>query len=95
MGAHHAREWPSAEHAMEWAYELILGYRRGDARTRRLVETTRTIVVPVVNPDGFNASREAGELQGAGDGRGRRRHPGARRTSSRTRTSTGARTAGS
>jgi hypothetical protein len=70
MGAHHAREWPSAEHAMEWAYELILGYRNNDAQTRRLVETTRTIVVPVVNPDGFNASREAGELYGAGDGRG-------------------------
>jgi hypothetical protein len=70
MGVHHAREWPSAEHAIEWAYELILGYRRGDAQTRRLVETTRTIVVPVVNPDGFNASREAGELLGAGDGRG-------------------------
>jgi hypothetical protein len=70
MGAHHAREWPSAEHAMEWAYELILGYRRGDERARRLVETTRTIVIPVVNSDGFNASREAGELQGAGGGRG-------------------------
>ena len=70
LGAHHAREWPSAEHAIEWAYELVLGYRRGDARTRNLVETTRTIVVPVVNPDGFNASREAGELYGAGDGRG-------------------------
>jgi len=70
MGVHHAREWPSSEHAMEWAYDLILGYRKGDARTRRLVETTRTIVVPVVNPDGFNASREAGELLGAGDGRG-------------------------
>jgi hypothetical protein len=70
LGAHHAREWPSAEHAMEWAYELILGYRRSDARTKRLVETTRTIVVPVVNADGFNASREAGELLGAGGGRG-------------------------
>lgn len=70
MGAHHAREWPSAEHAMEWAYELILGYRKGDARVRGLVGSTRTIVVPVVNPDGFNASREAGELQGAGGGRG-------------------------
>jgi zinc carboxypeptidase len=70
LGAHHAREWPSAEHAMEWAYELILGYRRGDARTKRLVETTRTIIVPVVNVDGFNASREAGELMGAGGGRG-------------------------
>ncbi len=62
MGAHHAREWPSAEHAMEWAYELVLGYRNGDARVRDLVSNTRTIVVPVVNVDGFNASREAGEL---------------------------------
>ena len=68
MGVHHAREWPSAEHAMEWAYELILGYRRGDARVRDLVSKTRTIVVPVVNPDGFNASREAGEMFGNGSG---------------------------
>ena len=68
MGAHHAREWPSAEHAMEWAYELVLGYRRGDVRAKRLVETTRTIVVPVINPDGFNASREAGQLYLNGDG---------------------------
>jgi hypothetical protein len=68
MGVHHAREWPSSEHAMEWAYELILGYRRGDARVRDLVSKTRTIVVPVVNPDGFNASREAGEMFGNGSG---------------------------
>jgi hypothetical protein len=68
MGVHHAREWPSGEHAMEWAYELILGYRRGDARVRDLVTNTRTIVVPIVNPDGFNASREAGELFANGGG---------------------------
>jgi Zinc carboxypeptidase len=68
MGLHHAREWPSGEHAMEWAYELILGYRSGDARVRSLVQNTRTIVVPVVNPDGFNASREAGQLYLNGDG---------------------------
>ena len=68
MGIHHAREWPSGEHAMEWAYELVLGYRHGDARVRGLVQTTRTIVVPVVNPDGFNASREAGQLYMNGDG---------------------------
>ena len=68
MGVHHAREWPSGEHAMEWAYELITRYRQGDARARRLVAATRTIVVPIVNPDGFNASREAGELYLRGDG---------------------------
>jgi hypothetical protein len=60
MGAHHAREWPSAEHAMEWAYELINGYKAGNARVRGLVERTRTVVVPVVNPEGFNTSRSAG-----------------------------------
>ena len=70
MGVHHAREWPSGEHAIEWAYELVNGYKSGDARARRLVGDVRTIVIPVVNPDGFNISREAGEAQGGGDGRG-------------------------
>jgi hypothetical protein len=68
LGVHHAREWPSGEHAMEWAYELVNGYRSGDARARDLVTRTRTIIVPIVNPDGFNASREAGELYGNGGG---------------------------
>ena len=53
---------------MEWAYELVNGYRSGDARVRDLVTKTRTIVIPIVNPDGFNASREAGELYGNGGG---------------------------
>jgi Zinc carboxypeptidase len=70
MGAHHAREWPSAEHAMEWAFELVNGYKAGNDRTQRLVRQVRTIVIPVVNPDGFNISREAGEAQQGGDGRG-------------------------
>ena len=64
MGVHHAREWPSGEHAMEWAHELVKGYKAGDARVRRLMDATRTIVIPIVNPDGFNASREAGEDDG-------------------------------
>jgi Zinc carboxypeptidase len=68
LGVHHSREWPSGEHAMEWAYELIVGYRNGDPRVRRLLHDTRTIVVPIVNPDGFNASREAGQLYMNGDG---------------------------
>ncbi len=70
MGVHHAREWPSGEHAIEWAFELVNRYKGGDARARRLVGDVRTIVIPLVNPDGFNISREAGEAQGGGDGRG-------------------------
>lgn len=58
MGLHHAREWPSGELAMEWAYELVDGYRR-DPSVHRLVSSTHSIVVPVVNPDGFAISREA------------------------------------
>ena len=58
MGVHHAREWPSSEHAIEFAYDLLRNYGK-DSRTTQLVQTTRTIVVPVVNPDGFNISREA------------------------------------
>ena len=69
LGVHHAREWPSGEHALEWAYELIKGYENGEKRAKRLVKRSRTIIVPIVNPDGFNASREAGEVQGAAGGR--------------------------
>jgi Zinc carboxypeptidase len=61
MGVHHAREWPSAEHTIEFAYDLLRNYGR-DARTTQLVQSTRTIVIPVVNPDGFNISREAAVL---------------------------------
>jgi Zinc carboxypeptidase len=57
LGVHHAREWPSGEHALEWAYDLVDGYGR-DPEITRLVDATRNIVVPIVNPDGFNLSRE-------------------------------------
>ena len=58
LGVHHAREWPSSEHAIEFAYDLVTNYG-SSARTTELVNATRTIVVPIVNPDGFNISREA------------------------------------
>ena len=58
MGVHHAREWPSSEHAIEWAYDLLTNYGSSE-RTTRLVDATRNIVVPIVNVDGFNISREA------------------------------------
>ena len=58
LGTHHAREWPSAELTIEFAYDLLRNYGR-DARATALVDAVRTIVVPVVNPDGFVVSREA------------------------------------
>jgi murein tripeptide amidase MpaA len=61
MGVHHAREWPSGEHTLEWAYDLLKNYKKS-RRTGRLVNTTRSIVVPIVNPDGFTVSREAQPL---------------------------------
>jgi hypothetical protein len=70
MGLHHAREWPSGEHTIEFAYDLVNGYKGGDARTRRLVEATRTIVIPVVNVDGFNMSRTVGASSDPQSGRG-------------------------
>jgi len=69
MGVHHAREWPAGELAMEWALELINGYKKGEARATNVVENSRNIVVPIVNADGFEASRTAGEVAGQGGGR--------------------------
>ena len=60
MGAHHAREWPSAELAMEFAVDLVKNYGKS-ARITRLLKQARVIVVPVVNVDGFVLSRTDGE----------------------------------
>ncbi len=61
MGAHHAREWPSVEHTMEFAYDLLENHT-SDSRARKVVEKSRTIIVPVVNVDGFSISRAASPL---------------------------------
>ncbi|MFI6523038.1 M14 family metallopeptidase [Spirillospora sp. NPDC050679] len=56
MGLHHSREWPSGEMTMEFGYDLL----RNDGRDReitRLLDRTRVVLVPVVNPDGFHQSR--------------------------------------
>jgi hypothetical protein len=58
MGIHHAREWPAAEHPMEFGLDLVKNYRTS-RKVKALVDSTRTVVVPVINPDGFNVSREA------------------------------------
>ena len=61
LGAHHAREWPSSEHTLEFAYDLLKNDGR-TARATRIMLRGRTIVVPVVNPDGFEISRSAPPL---------------------------------
>ena len=57
VALHHAREWPSAESAMEFAHLLAAG--NGDARLRRILDNTRAVIVPLINPDGYVASRNA------------------------------------
>ena len=55
MGAHHAREWPSAELTLEFAYDLL---QNADVpRIANILDNVRVLFVPVVNPDGFNVSR--------------------------------------
>ena len=58
FGAHHAREWPSAEMPMEFAHDLVKSFGK-DPEITDLMRRVRTIIVPVVNRDGFNLSREA------------------------------------
>jgi hypothetical protein len=61
MGLHHAREWPSGELAMEFAVDLVRSYGK-DRRITGLLDRARVVVVPVVNPDGFDLSRTDGQL---------------------------------
>jgi hypothetical protein len=57
-GLHHAREWPSGELTLMFAFELLEN-PEDDERIAGLRRDTRTILVPVVNPDGFSWSRDA------------------------------------
>ena len=59
LGVHHAREWPSGELAMEFAYDLVKNYGT-DQRITGLLDRSRVVVVPVVNVDGFDLSRTDG-----------------------------------
>ncbi len=59
MGAHHAREWPSAESTMEFGFDLLQSFRSKDPRAVRIMKQMRLVVVPVVNVDGFQISRNA------------------------------------
>ena len=57
---HHAREWPSSEIAMEYMHLLAQSYGKttGDGpRVTNILDNARIVVVPVLNMDGFSASR--------------------------------------
>jgi hypothetical protein len=58
MALHHAREWPSGETAMEFAWMLAKGYGT-DPEITDLLRKQRVVIVPIINPDGFFASRAA------------------------------------
>ncbi len=60
MGITHAREWPSGEFPMEFALDLAQNFG-SDPRITAMLERVRVVIVPVVNPDGFVASRSFGE----------------------------------
>lgn len=55
---HHAREWPAAEFTMMYAWYLAEEFGKNKEITS-LLKKARVILVPVINPDGFNFSREA------------------------------------
>jgi hypothetical protein len=56
MGVHHGNEWPSGEHTLEFAYDLINNDGK-DPQVTRLLDQARVIFVPVVNVDGFVINR--------------------------------------
>ena len=62
-GVHHAREWPAVEMSIMWAFDLLES-DGADPRITTILDNVRTTIVPVVNPDGFNHSRETAAGQG-------------------------------
>lgn len=54
---HHAREPMSGESLLMWADELLSGYG-SDVELTRLVQTRNTILIPCVNPDGYEYNRQ-------------------------------------
>ncbi|CAK6437901.1 unnamed protein product [Pipistrellus nathusii] len=66
VGNMHGDETVSRQVLVYLARELAAGYRRGDPRLVRLLNTTDVYVLPSLNPDGFERARE-GDC-GFGDG---------------------------
>lgn len=58
VGNMHGDETVSRQVLVYLARELASGYRRGDPRLVRLLNTTDVYVLPSLNPDGFERARE-------------------------------------
>lgn len=57
-GIHHAREWPAGEYPMIFAHYLVERFGK-DKEVTKVLKRTRILIVPVVNPDGFDYSRSS------------------------------------
>jgi len=67
-GLTHAREWPSGEVSIEFAIDMARTFAAGtDPRVTRLLRSTRILVMPLLNPDGFEVSRDAADAVPGGD----------------------------
>jgi hypothetical protein len=72
IGMHHAREWPAAEMPTEFALDLVNSYGK-DPRITKILDTTRVIVMPVTNADGYDHSRNSPLSEGLFVGQYRRK----------------------
>lgn len=70
VGNMHGDETVSRQVLVYLARELAAGYRRGDPRLVRLLNTTDVYLLPSLNPDGFERARE-GDCGVDGDGSSR------------------------
>lgn len=55
---HHAREWPASEFTIMYAHYLVEKFGK-DPKVTSLMKRSRAIIIPIVNVDGFNYSRES------------------------------------
>lgn len=55
-GLHHSREWPTVDLTMEFVHDILMNDGK-DPRITALLDRVRFVVVPVVNPDGYEMSR--------------------------------------
>ncbi len=68
LGLHHVREWSSGEMTMEHALDLFKATSPADgARKKAILDGVRTFAIPVVNPDGLEATQVAGDYMPADD----------------------------